>query len=60
MIFFGVFYAVVIAIFTSLVYVAVKSIIDVYRDMTARNEANASEHPEHPHEATNEAVIAKS
>lgn len=60
MIFFGLFYAVVIAIFTSLIFVAVKSIIDVYRHMTAANEANATEHPEDPREATNEVIIAKS
>ena len=60
MIFFGLFYAVVIVIFTSLIFVAVKSIIDVYRDVTVGGEAKAAEHPEQPRETSAAAITAKS
>lgn len=44
MIFFGVFYAVVIVVFTSLFFVAAKSITDVYRNMKAgKRQAGVSE-----------------
>lgn len=33
MIFFGAFYAVVTVVFTSLLYVAIRSLIDTYRDI---------------------------
>lgn len=44
MIFFGVFYAVVIVVFTSLFFVAAKSITDVYRTMkVGRGQTDAPE-----------------
>ncbi len=44
MIFFGVFYAVVIVVFTSLFFVVAKSITDVYRNMkTGRRQVDVSE-----------------
>jgi hypothetical protein len=44
MIFFGVFYSVVIVVLTSLLFVAARSVTEVYRDMKPNGEAKADIH----------------
>lgn len=44
MIFFGVFYSVVIVVLTSLMFVAARSVTEVYRDLNHNGKVNGNNH----------------